>query len=389
MKTKQEIHDAIVEDLQRFRAMDTSEYILWQKWEEVNDVYPMEESGLFGEPAYQNDNHARLIPLVKSMLWDGDLEDLVPELIHTNDPDFSDIQDHWTCLRIMIHSQQHSGSIGRGFNYIIRDKVTKKYLGVVAFASDFLDLTCRDNAIGWTREQRTQEQRIKHTAVCSTIVPVQPFGYNMLGGKLLSLLCLSDTIQSKWNELYGCKLVGLTTTSLYGKNKGGHGMSQYDNLKYWKKMGYSTGSAPFKLAKTTQRALYEYAEVNNPEVYEKYFGGGPQRDFINRFTIKMMQELGIKTSLAKSNHDRGIYFAPLYKNAYEFLRDEIPEEKLEKLPDMSVEALTSLWKTKYARQRYKKLSENNGLKSNTLFYDDLSWLSWDEAKKKYLSDVGR
>ena len=385
------IHD----ELKSFGELPTEEYILRQKWEEVNNLYPMEESILFGEPAYKNDKHAILIPHVKDLMWDGDnIDDLEPEVIWTNDPAHKLNKDHWTLLRVMIHTQQHSGSIGRGMNFIIRDRKTKKYLGVIAIASDFLDLGARDEKIGWTREQRTQEQRIKHTAVCSTIVPVQPFGYNFLGGKLLALLCLSDVVQNKWKELYGSRLVGLTTTSLYGKDKGGHGMSQYDNLKHWKKMGYSSGASPLRMSIATRELAYAWAHTTIPEDYYHYLvEKGPDgepvvRDRLNRFHQRIYRALKIPGNVFTSDHDRGIYFASLYTNGYDFLRDDIKEEQLIPAADFSVDYLTILWK-KYANHRYSKLQETSRVSNSILYYDDMSWLSWSEAKEKYLKDVGR
>ena len=38
---------------------------------------------------------------------------------------------------------------------------------------------------------------INHTCIGSTIV-LQPLGYNLVGGKLLALLCLSDTVEKTW-----------------------------------------------------------------------------------------------------------------------------------------------------------------------------------------------
>lgn len=380
---KQDLAKRVTEELSMFKNMSTEEYILWQKWEEVNDSYPTEQSLLLNEPAYKDKNHARVITQVKSMLWDGNYNDIEPELV-------DDVKEHWTALRIMIHSQQHSGAIGRNLNYLVRDKPTRKYLGVISIASDFLDLTPRDEYVGWTREQRTQEQRIQHTAVCSTIVPVQPFGYNYLGGKLLALLCLSNRVQSDWKEQYGSKLVGLTTTSLYGKDKGGHGMSQYDNLRHWKKMGYSTGSSALRMSLKTKELAYEWAKTNIPQDYyifivHKDENGMTVRDRLNRFHQKIYRALGISNKMFTSNHDRGIYFAPLYDNTNEFLRNDIPESKLVTKNDYSIEALTCMWKEKYAKRR----AEKTPAKTGALFYDDLSFLTWEEARAKYLVDVGR
>lgn len=387
---KEMVRKLVSDELTRFASMPTEEYILWQKWEEVRDAYPMEYSSLVDEYAYRNSNDARLITQVKNLLWDGyDYENIVPELIWCNEEGQEDIKDHWTALRIMIHTQQHSGSIGRGINYLVRDKITKKYLGVIAIASDFLDLAGRDTAIGWTRIQRTQEQRIQHTAVCSTIVPVQPFGYNCLGGKLLALLCLSEPVQAKWKELYGSTLVGLTTTSLYGANKG---MSQYDNLRYWKNMGYSSGSTALRMSLRTKNLVYTWAKTNLPEEFYKFLvhkEEGPVRDKLNRFNQAIYRRLGISAKLFTSNHDRGIYFARLYENTDAFLRNEIREEELTPIGKFGVEDLTILWKEKYAKRRFDRLNLDGTLKCDPLFYDDLSILTWEEAKAKYLSDVGR
>ena len=79
---------------------------------------------------------------------------------------------------------KNNANIGRNLNFIVKDKPTQKYLGVICISSDFLDLTPRDNFIGWSREKKTQGGMINHTAIGSTIVPLQPLGFNYVGGKL-------------------------------------------------------------------------------------------------------------------------------------------------------------------------------------------------------------
>ena len=74
---------------------------------------------------------------------------------------------------------------------------------------------------------------------CSTIVPVQPFGYNMLLGKLLNP-CGSEKIRKDWKDRYGDELVGMTTTSLYGTH------SMYNSIPMWKKVGSSNGKIIIK-----------------------------------------------------------------------------------------------------------------------------------------------
>ena len=98
-------------------------------------------------------------------------------------------------LRILIHSMEWSSNPGRNLKYIVKDLVTNKYLGVITIGSDVMTLTSRDDYIGWNKKSKIQDKKLNHIGIASTIVPVQPFGYNMLLGKLLACLCSSSTIR--------------------------------------------------------------------------------------------------------------------------------------------------------------------------------------------------
>jgi hypothetical protein len=211
---------------------------------------------------------------------------------------------------------------------------------------------------------------------------------------LLALLCLSDEVQYQWKKQYGDLLVGVTTTSLYGKKKMG-GLSQYDNLKHWKKMGYSSGSVSYEATKPTVDMIRSWLKKNHTRKWFEWYmakkpSGQPyKRDHKNRSYNFTYSKLQIPKELIRSEHARGIYFSPLYNNTNEFLRGEITEDKLVKSFDTSYEYLTDLWKNKYASKRIRSLKEQNRVSTERLFYDDLTLLSWEETKDKYLSQVGR
>lgn len=61
------------------------------------------------------------------------------------------------------------------------------------------------------------------------IVPVQPFGFNYLGGKLLASICTSHTVRESLNKKYDSNICMFETTSLYGNAKGG--VSMYSGMK--------------------------------------------------------------------------------------------------------------------------------------------------------------
>jgi hypothetical protein len=235
---------------------------------------------------------------------------------------------------------------------------------------------------------------INHTAIGSTIVPLQPLGFNYMGGKLLALLCLSDTVQNDWKAKYKNVLVGVTTTSLYGNTKSG-GLSQYDGLEHWVKMGFSSGSVAFEPKRSTSKMVYEWIKENHTRKYfewweAKNLQGLPlKRDHKNRSLNFAYSKLGIPKNLIRTEHQRGIYFSPLYDNTNEFLRKEIVESTLIKSFDTSEKALSDIWKTKYAKGRISMLKKKKNVSTESLFYDDLILLSWEETKQKYLPQVGR
>ena len=401
----EDLKENLIKDLSFVSAMDVKEYTLYQKWCEVHDKYPTVEVNSFFDdtPTLKDQTQGALLQEIKNNFWlpedQEEYLDLEPELIYTGgEQELNSITNAgqsaiWNGMRTFLSTMKNNSNIGRNLNFLIRDKKTGKYLGVTCMSSDFLDLTPRDNHIGWDRERKTQKM-INHTCIGSTIVPIQPLGYNLVGGKLLALLCLSKTVEDTWENQYKDKLVGVTTTSLYGKTKE-IPLSQYDRLKHWKKMGWTAGSVSYEPTKPTRKMIQQWLMKNHTYKYFEWYvakkdSGQPhKRDHRNRSHTFTYNQLKIDKKLIKSEHARGIYFGELYENTNEFLREEIPVEKLVKKFDNSVEALTELWKNKYAKKRLASLKKQGRVSNETHFYDDIIYMTWEDCKKKYLGDVGR
>jgi hypothetical protein len=392
----EELKTKLIGDLSYASKMDVREYTLYQKWLEVHEKYPTRElTTLFGQDIQLvNPEQVKLIDEVKANFWKpespDDYEKLRPIMKLSN----GDLAETWNTVRTFSSTMKNNSNIGRNLFYTVIDGQTEKYLGVICISSDFLDLTPRDKAIGWPRDIKTTGNMINHTAIGSTIVPLQPLGFNYMGGKLLALLCLSDTVQNDWKVRYGNTLVGVTTTSLYGNTKS-NGLSQYDGLEHWNKMGFSSGSVAFEPSRKTVNMVYDWVKENYTERYFEWWeaknpkGLPLKRDHKNRTLNFAYGKLGIPKELIRTEHQRGIYFSPLYNNTNEFLRKEIGDEQLVKSFDTSEETLTQIWKTKYAKGRISMLKKKNNVSYESLFYDDLIYLSWEETKAKYLPQVGR
>lgn len=114
---------------------------------------------------------------------------------------------------------------GRTVKWIVTEDNTNKVIGVVRFGSPTINSKPRNDYFG----EVLPLSRINHEFVMGfNIVPVQPFGYNYLGGKLLALLASSNELKRQFNAKYGTDLQYFETTSLYGTTKG---VSMYDGLK--------------------------------------------------------------------------------------------------------------------------------------------------------------
>ena len=412
-----ELKEKTISDLAYVSQMDVKEYTLYQKWCEVHEKYPtVVNQTLFGEEVQLLDPKQQIIvDSVKNNIWvPNSYEDylnLQPVLEYTDDSsimsakgiDGSDIQvdnkrskelpEKWNTARNFISTMKNNSNIGRNLNFFVKDAKSSKYLGVICISSDFLDLTPRDSVIGWPRELKTQGGMINHTAIGSTIVPFQPLGYNYVGGKLLALLCLATPIQELWEKLYGDKLVSVTTTSLYGQAKP-NGLSQYDGLPYWQKMGFTAGSVSFEPEKTTRYKIRQWLMKNHTKKYFEWYvakkpSGQPhKRDHKNRSLQFTYSKLQVPKELIKTAHARGIYWCPLYDKTVEFLRAE-DTTGMKKNFDTSIESLVDIWKKDLAKPRISILKKKDKVSHETLFYDDLITLSWEETKEKYLGQVGR
>jgi hypothetical protein len=181
---------------------------------------------------------------------------------------------------------------------------------------------------------------------------------------------------------------------LYGKTKA-NGLSQYDGLTHWNKMGFSSGSVAFQPMRPTRNLVFQWIKENYPRKYFEWWeakntqGLPLKRDHKNRSLGFAYSKLQIDKDLTRTAHHRGIYFAPLYNESYDFLRKEKTFDMLTKSFDTSTETLTNIWKKDYAKGRISMLKKKNTVSYENLFYDDLIYLTWEQTKEKYLGQVGR
>ena len=117
---------------------------------------------------------------------------------------------------------------GRKVIFIVREKNTGKIVGFGRMGSPMMNIKPRNTYFGEVLSAEEMPVFNKHALMGMIIIPVQPFGYNYLGGKLLALMCISHELREVVNQKYDMDMCHFETTSLYGSTKS---MSQYDGLK--------------------------------------------------------------------------------------------------------------------------------------------------------------
>ena len=114
---------------------------------------------------------------------------------------------------------------GKELKLVVKERNTNTILGFIKLGSPIINSKPRNNYLGAVPELTIFNQR---AIMGFVIVPVQPFGFNYLGGKLMALICTSHKVREMLNEKYNTEFCLFETTSLYGNIKG---MSMYDGLK--------------------------------------------------------------------------------------------------------------------------------------------------------------
>ena len=374
-----------IENMDYLSSMSVEEQTLYKKWQEWN--YDLATSmkrkaglALHYDALWMPKDIQNKEQTIK------EIEDLEPYVEIVDD---SKESTRWTEIRKLIHTMSFDANPGRNVKIYIKDRVSGKILGMISLASDVTSLGVRDKYIGWTQDNKYKDGKLNHTTIASTIVCTQPLGYNFLGGKLIACMATSEVVRKHWKEKYGQTLIAVGTTSLYGIH------SQYNGIPHFKTLGESAGKVATKPDDSVYEGWHHWIKENKSEEYaiqtaEKEGVDGPATGVKQKVINMIFKEVGIKASHYQHGFKRGVYFAQMYENGNEFLRNEIAEDQLimkDKFVD-SDEYTMKWWKPK-AIKRYEKLYEEGRIKPESLFYLDIIGMSWEDCKEKYLKEVGR
>jgi len=249
----------------------------------------------------------------------------------------------WKAIQENVASFEFRRSPGRNCYFLVKNKYDDKNLGIIDVAADFLSLGERDKYIGWNVEQRKKYNRnIANISVC---IPTRNFGFNLSGGKLLTLLAISNIAGDYWKERYGDDLVGTTVTSLYGKS------IQYNRLQNFKYLGKTKGQGTCQIDDNIYKECRLLVEEEEGEIPGGCFTKGKN----SRINIirKACKYLELDSSILTTHgRNRGIYWCDRGYKTKEFLTGMTNnyEEK-----NLNIDDLVKCWRETWAYRRLENL----------------------------------
>jgi hypothetical protein len=284
----------------------------------------------------------------------------------------------------LITSLPLESQIGRQITLGVKENNTDKWIGFIRLASPVLMIKPRNELFGGVIRATQVNRSMLNGAI---IVPVQPFGYNYLGGKLLALISCSHYVRDLWKDKYQEKVEPcfMETTSLYGDIKG---MSQYDGLKPFMRYGSMTESDIFLFPseevymsiRDYLRPIYGKEEWGGNLVDPK--GSGPKmREFnkmisilknhLKAFSKRRLDDFNTfsKTKMKAKTKKRYYYTNYGYDNVIEHVMSEgeIPLKKRDNYDRYTLDSVIEVWRTK-AQRRYEKLVADDKLRHEMEIY---------------------
>ena len=197
---------------QDIESMVTKFKSFYDDIESITDYYIKKKHERLQETRFTNVNHLMFDDFTMSPM------DMSFDLVEITGEEFNKLVT--PIATFPIESQ-----IGRRVIMGIKETNTNKYVGFLRCASPVMSIKPRSDFFGENIRLEKVNQFIYNG---QTIVPVQPFGFNYLGGKLMVLACLSNEVRELYNSKYGTNILSFETTSLYGNSKSN---SQYDGLE--------------------------------------------------------------------------------------------------------------------------------------------------------------
>lgn len=262
-----------------------------------------------------------------------ELKNIIIKLDFCEDEKSIDIWNYYRLHVSSFNNNQKNPHQNRNLKILVKDDTTKKYLGIMSLSEAYKNIENRDLYIGWKNKEK--HNNLKYIMNMSTCVPLQPFGFNYNGGKLLANLIFSKEIYNKIYEKYNIKLLGIETYGLNGKSV------MYSRIKKLKFLGLTKGFSYCKFTPKMVNLCKEYLYKNH------------NIDSSNRFIIlnRICEKLHLPKDIILKGENKGVYFG--------FYNKKFNGEKLNTIQNITT--IFNDW-LNIADKRYKHLKKTKRVK---------------------------
>ena len=291
----------------------------------------------------------------------------------------SSISSHYDNLLEIVASFSVENTPGREIKFIVTETNTKKIVGFIKLASPLINAKPRNDFFGGKPLELKQFNN--HTIMGFHIVPVQPFGFNYLGGKLLAGLCCSHKFRKIVDAKYGTNICMFETTSLYGNIKG---TSMYDGMRPYLRYKGDTVSKfllPFSEKVYTEMRNWMTERNDGVELIRRHSESG-HKTASRKMKIQNKIIGIVKTNLKNYDTNKYNQFCKILKNSGEIttqkrfyistygysnvreylLGEDVALEKSDNYDKYEFDNVIKWWKKK-AEKRYASLIEQGRLRT--------------------------
>ena len=264
---------------------------------------------------------------------------------------------------------------GKTLTWIVRDRNTSKIIGFIRLGSPTINSKPRNEYLGKPLDSTNKEimKRFNESMMMGfIIIPVQPFGYNYLGGKLLAAICSSHYAREAMSKKYGVNICGFETTSLYGSSKSA---SQYDGMKpFLRYIGLTESNFLPSINDTEFNYIHKWfkekvgGELVDPDATSRKM---KIQSTMMSITKKCLEDESVKTALKQSidnaidmQEQKRTYLSTYgYSNLKEYLTLQTDTlSKAENYDRYELDSAIEWWKKK-ATKRYESLKSDGRLRS--------------------------
>lgn len=273
-----------------------------------------------------------------------------------------ELHELWNYFKVMTSSAITSDKCFGSIKYMIKDKITNKYLGIVELSNDIYSCGPRDKFIGWTPKIKKKKVNIINNLEKSLIsfiinisccIGLQPMAYNLNIGKLLVASVFSNEVQDYFYKLRGYKCACVTTFGLYGKSV------QYDKMKEIKFIGKTKGTGTCVIPDDLYQDMVLFMKEYHSDIYKKssQMSSPKLRNIQYCLNILNIEQ----SNILFHGQQRGIYIGFTSNESKKFLNGDVDKFNYnEKIRPFKV--IVEWWKNRWSQKRIENLFKNNKYK---------------------------